>query len=53
MLKPVKGKDIQLLLDSYGSERTSLALLRDMPIDLIRLDNALIENCVADSRQPG
>ena len=48
MLKPVKGKDIQLLLDSYGSERTSLALLRDMPIDLIRLDNALIENCVAD-----
>ena len=48
MLKPIKGKDIQLLLDCYGSENTSLKLLRDMPIDLIRLDKELIENCVED-----
>lgn len=48
MLKPVKGKDIQLLLDRYGSRQTSLELLRDMPIDLIRLDQELIRNCVKD-----
>ncbi len=48
MLKPIKGKDIQLLLDDYGSEQTSLALLRDMPIDLIRLDRGLVENCEED-----
>ena len=48
MLKPVKGKDIQLLLDNYGAEQTSLALLNNMPIDLIRLDRSLIESCIED-----
>lgn len=48
MLKPIKGKDIQLLLDSYGSGQTSLTLLRNMPIDLLRLDKVLIDNCVED-----
>ena len=48
MFKPVKGKDIQLLLDNYGAEQTSLALLNNMPIDLIRLDRSLIESCIED-----
>ena len=48
LLKPIKGKDIQLLLDSYGAEKTNLELLREMPIDVIRLDSGLIEKCVED-----
>ena len=48
MLKPIKGNDIQLLLDNYGSKQTSLELLRNMPIDLIRLDSSLIETCIED-----
>ena len=51
MLKPVHGKDIQLLLDQYGAKQTSLPLLRNMPIDLIRLDAEIIENCVEDQGQ--
>ncbi|QMU62365.1 MAG: EAL domain-containing protein [Gammaproteobacteria bacterium] len=48
ILKPMKGKDIQLLLDGYGHDKTSLHLLEKMPIDFVRLNPILIENCVKD-----
>jgi len=48
ILKPVDGKDIQLLLDGYGYEKTSLQLLENIPIDFVRLDPDLINNCLKD-----
>ena len=48
ILKPVKGKDIQLLLDGYGDDKTSLYLLDKMPIDFVRLNPTLVEKCVKD-----
>ena len=48
ILKPVDGKDIQLLLDGYGHKETSLHLLKNMPIDFVRLDPSLTENCMKD-----
>ena len=48
ILKPVNGKDIQLLLDGYGYDKTSLHLLENTPIDFVRLNPTLIENCVKD-----
>ena len=47
-MKPVDGKDIQLLLDGYGHKETSLHLLKNMPIDFVRLDPSLTENCMKD-----
>ncbi len=48
MLKPIKGKNIQLLMDNYGSKQTSLTLLRNMPIDMLRLDSEIVKDCVQD-----
>lgn len=48
LLKPMEGKDIRLLLDGYGSTKTSLSLLQDMPIDYVRLSHLIIEKCLTD-----
>ncbi len=49
LLKPMEGKDIQLLLDGYGCGKTSLSLVQNMPIDLIRIDRSVIEDCIDDN----
>lgn len=48
ILKPIEGKNIQLLLDGYGSEITSLRILENTPIDIVRLDSKLVADCLKD-----
>lgn len=48
--KRLKAKNIRLILDDFGSAYSSLALLKDMPIDLLRLDYSLFAQNDRDAR---
>ena len=50
LLQRLKGKRIQLVLDSFGGGASSLSMLKDMPIDHIRLDHNLIENSAREEK---
>ncbi|MGI9301143.1 MAG: EAL domain-containing protein, partial [Gammaproteobacteria bacterium] len=44
MLEHLRVKKIRLVLDGFGSGLSSLSMLRDMPIDSIKLDRSLLAN---------
>ncbi len=48
MLKPIAKKNIQLLLDNFGVGRNSFSILRKTPVNILRLDQTLINDCVND-----
>ena len=48
LLNPIKGKDIQLLLDCYGKNKTSLSIFDNMSIDLLRLDRKFLQGSPID-----
>ena len=50
LMQRLKGKHIQLVLDSFGGGASLLSILKDMPIDYIRLDHKLIENSAAEEQ---
>ncbi len=50
LMQRLKGKRIQLVLDSFGGGASLLSILKDMPIDHIRLDHKLIENSILEEK---
>jgi PAS domain S-box-containing protein len=48
--KRLRAKRIRLVLDNFGSAHSSLTLLKNLPIDLLRLDCRLFANDANDTR---
>ncbi len=46
----LKDRNVRLVLDDFGAGPSSLAVLRDLPIDYIRLDKPLITENERDAR---
>ncbi|WP_295407611.1 EAL domain-containing protein [uncultured Thiocystis sp.] len=46
----LKAQGVRLTLDRFGSERSSLGALKNLPLDRLKLDRSLIRDLFADSR---
>jgi diguanylate cyclase (GGDEF)-like protein/PAS domain S-box-containing protein len=49
-LAELKGIGVKLAIDDFGTGYSSLSYLRDLPIDVVKMDKAFVEG-IADSRQ--
>lgn len=41
---------VRLAIDDFGAGQTSLRYLRDVPVDLVKVDKALVQHCDTDAR---
>jgi diguanylate cyclase (GGDEF)-like protein/PAS domain S-box-containing protein len=49
-LAELKGVGVKLAIDDFGTGYSSLSYLRDLPIDVVKMDKAFVEG-IADSEQ--
>jgi diguanylate cyclase (GGDEF)-like protein len=52
-LTDLRAIGVRVALDDFGSEYSSLKLLRTLPVDALKIDRELLENdCAADNAEP-
>jgi diguanylate cyclase (GGDEF)-like protein len=49
ILKQLKSLDITIAVDDFGTQHSSLACLKQLPIDRLKLDKSFLENLSTDS----
>jgi diguanylate cyclase (GGDEF)-like protein/PAS domain S-box-containing protein len=51
-LELLRDQGFRIALDDFGTGYSSLAYLKDMPIDILKIDKAFIDELLNDSEQP-
>jgi len=49
VMRKIKQKGFGLSMDDFGSGYSSLNLLREMPVDVLKLDKGFLDDCSGDS----
>ena len=48
-IRNVRGVKIRVAIDDFGSGLSSLQFIKDMPIDILKIDKTFIDSAIADS----